>query len=205
MFPPPGCDKYPMGQERRSDPAGWVDAHGDALFRFAWIRVRDRSLAEDMVQEALLAAFQGRDSFSGRSSERTWLIGILKNKIADHFRRKAREGLRDEPFLQENLERSRFDAAGHWTAGPADWGTDPADLARQADFLDHLRRCLSELPASQASAFTLREVDGMDAREICKVLEVSETNLWVILHRARMRLRACLEANWFGENTGTAK
>jgi len=194
-----------MGKERRSDPAGWVDAHGDALFRYAWIRVRDRSLAEDMVQEALLAAFRGRDSFSGRSAERTWLVGILKHKIADHFRRKAREGLQDEPFLQENLGRGPFDESGHWAPGPADWGTDPADLARQAEFLEHLRRCLSDLPASQASAFTLREVDGMGTGEICKILEVSETNLWVILHRARMRLRACLETNWFGGKTGTAE
>lgn len=193
-----------MGEDRRSDPAGWVDAHGDALFRYALIRVRDRSLAEDMVQEALLAAFQGRDSFSGRSSERTWLVGILKNKIADHFRRKAREGLRDESFLRENLG-GPFDETGHWSPGPAEWGGDPADLFRQADFLDQLRRCLSEIPEGQASAFTLREVDGVEPREICKILEVSETNLWVLLHRARMRLRACLEANWFGRHTGSGK
>lgn len=193
-----------MGEEGRSDPAGWVDSHGDALFRYAMIRVRDRSLAEDLVQETLLAAFQGRDAFSGRSSERTWLVGILKNKIADHFRRKSREDLRDELFLREHLGAGPFDETGHWKTGPAHWGTNPADLARQADFLDHLRRCLSALPGNQADAFTLREIDGMTTREICKILEISETNLWVILHRARMRLRDCLEANWFGGKPGTS-
>jgi RNA polymerase sigma-70 factor (TIGR02943 family) len=193
-----------MGEEHRTDPAGWVDAHGDSLFRYALIRIRDRSLAEDLVQETLLAAFRGRESFSGRSSERTWLVGILKNKIADHFRRKAREGSRDELFLRENLGAGPFDGRGHWKNGPADWGTDPADRVRQADFLEQLRRCLSDLPASQASAFTLREIDGMTSGEICKILEISETNLWVILHRARMRLRACLETNWFGRKTGAA-
>lgn len=191
-----------MEEKRRSDPDGWVDLHGDALFRFALIRLRDRSLAEDLVQETLLAAFRGRDSFSGRSSERTWLVGILKNKIADHFRRKARTISRDENLLRETLGDGPFDATGHWKSGPSDWGTDPAVLARQADFLKHLQRCLSDLPGSQASAFTLREVDGMTTREICKILEISETNLWVILHRARMRLRACLEANWFEVKEG---
>lgn len=193
-----------MKEEHRSDPAKWIDAHGDALFRFALIRVRDRSLAEDLVQDTFLAAFRGRDTFSGRSSERTWMVGILKNKIADHFRRNAREGSRDELFLRENLRAGPFDETGHWTNGPAAWRTDPAALVRQADFLDHLRRCLSDLPGVQASAFTLREVDGMTTGEICKILEISETNLWVILHRARMRLRACLEANWFGGKGGTA-
>ncbi|GAB4362265.1 MAG: sigma-70 family RNA polymerase sigma factor [Deltaproteobacteria bacterium] len=187
-----------MGKSDRTDPAGWLDAHGDALFRFALIRVRDRALAEDLVQETLLAAFRGREGFSGRSSERTWLVGILKNKIADHYRRAARENSRDELLLREALGGSPFDGTGRWKSGPSEWGTDPAALARQAGFLEQLRRCLSELPGAQADAFTLREVDGLGTREICKVLEITETNLWVILHRARMRLRACLEANWFG-------
>jgi len=204
-FRPGNAITLSMGEKERSDPAGWVDAHGDILFRFALVRVRDRTLAEDLVQETLLAAFRGRDSFSGRSSERTWLVGILKNKIADHFRRSARESSRDEQLLREALGDTPFDGKGHWRAGPSDWGTDPAALARQAGFLDQFRRCLSELPGTQAGAFTLREVDGLGTQEICKILEISETNLWVILHRARMRLRACLEANWFGKQAKKGK
>lgn len=191
-----------MGEEDRSDPSRWVDIHGDALFRFALVRVRDRFLAEDLVQEAFLAAYRGRDRFAGGSSERTWLVAILKNKIADHFRRAARESSQEELLLRGPLGAGPFDAEGHWKSRPSDWGSDPAALARQADFLEQLRRCLSELPASHAAAFTLREIDGMTTREICKILEISETNLWVILHRARMRLRACLEANWFGRKEG---
>jgi len=188
-----------MGEKDRTDPAEWVEVHGDALFRFALLRVRDRTLAEDLVQETLLAALRGRDRFSGRSTERTWLVGILKNKISDHFRRSARESSRDGLLLREALGDNPFDGRGHWKTGPSDWGTDPAALARHAGFFEQLRRCLSELPGLQGGAFTLREVDGLGTQEICKLLEISETNLWVILHRARMRLRACLEANWFGE------
>jgi len=191
-----------MGEETRSDPARWVDAHGDALFRFALIRVRDRPLAEDLVQETLLAAFQGREGFSGRSSERTWLVGILKHKIADHFRRQALEEPLPGGDPPNRPGDSPFDATGHWTTGPADWGGNPPDLIRKKEFFDAFIECLSGLSPAQSSAFTLREIEGMNTGEICKVLNVTETNLWVILHRARMRLRRCLETRWFARETG---
>jgi RNA polymerase sigma-70 factor (ECF subfamily) len=161
------------------------------------LRVRDRSAAEDLVQETFLAALSARDSFSGNSSESTWLVGILKHKIMDHFRRQAREVPLKEEELREHPDSGQFDGTGHWTAGPADWGGNPADLYREKKFFDQFRECLSGLSPNHANAFALREIEGASAREICKVLNVSETNLWVILHRARAQLRRCLETRWF--------
>jgi RNA polymerase sigma-70 factor (ECF subfamily) len=186
---------------KETDPAGWVERYGDTLFRYALLRVRDRSAAEDLVQETFLAGIAGRGSFSGGSSESTWLVGILKHKIADHFRRLSREAPRqEEPLDVPDVEY--FDGSGHWTAGPGDWGGNPADLLRQEEFLETFRECLGGLPPNQAAAFTCREIDGMATGEICKVLNVSDTNLWVILHRARALLRRCLETRWFARETG---
>jgi RNA polymerase sigma-70 factor (TIGR02943 family) len=179
------------------DPSDWVDRYGDYLFRFAMLRLRDRSAAEDLVQETFLAGIKDRKSFSGNSSESTWLVGILKHKIADHFRHQAREAPLEEGDLRDQPDPSFFDGSGRWTSGPTDWGGNPADLYREKKFLDQLAKCLSGLSPNHANAFTLREIEGADTGEICKVLNVTETNLWVILHRARMLLRRCLEANWF--------
>ena len=191
-----------MAGPAKGDPSGWVERHGDYLFRYAMLRLRDRPAAEDLVQETFLAALKGRESFAGGSSEATWLVGILKHKIADHFRLQARQAPVDERDLREHPDPSAFDRRGHWVSGPVEWGGNPADLFRQKEFLEQLANCLSELSESHANAFTLREVEGLDAREICKVLNVTETNLWVILHRARMLLRRCLETRWFAARTG---
>jgi len=161
------------------------------------LRLRDRSTAEDLVQETFLAALRNRGTFSGSSSESTWLVGILKHKITDHFRHQARESPKEEGDLRDLPDSSPFDASGHWASGPADWGGNPADLYREKKFLDQFTKCLSGLSPSHANAFTLREIEGADTGEICKVMNVTETNLWVILHRARMLLRRCLETNWF--------
>lgn len=191
-----------MGNPERVDPSDWVDRYGDYLFRYAMLRLRDRSVSEDLVQETFLAALADRESFAGRSSEATWLVGILRHKIADHFRRQTREIPFPDGDPRNLREEDSFDPSGHWASGPADWKTNPADLFRQKEFLDRLTECLSDLSPNQASAFTLREIEGLDTGEICKVLHVTETNLWVILHRARMLLRRCLETRWFARGTG---
>lgn len=187
-----------MSEARPVDPSEWVDRYGDYLFRFAMLRVRDRAKAEDLVQETFLAALKGRDSFSGGSSEMTWLTGILKHKIFDLYRRQSREAPLPAGDLPDAEEEGPFDARGHWAARPENWGGDPEELLSQGAFFEQLGKCIEALPPNQANAFTLREIDGADTKEICKVLGISETNLWVILHRARARLRDCLEANWFG-------
>ena len=191
-----------MATPANLDTSVWVDRYGDYLFRYAMLRLRDRPAAEDMVQETFLAALKGRGTFSGDSSEATWMVGILKHKIADHFRRQAREAPLEEGDLGEHPDAGHMDGKGHWTTGPAEWGGNPADLYRQGEFLDRFRICLSGLSAKHADAFTLREIEGLGTAEICKVLGVSETNLWVILHRARALLRRCLETRWFGGTAG---
>ena len=190
-----------MGIPARSDPSEWVDRYGDYLFRYGMLRLRDRSAAEDLVQETFLAALKDRGSFAGKSSESTWLVGILKHKIMDHFRHEAREAPLADADLREQADPSSFDGAGHWAKGPTDWGGNPADLYREKKFLDQFTKCLAALSPNHANAFTLREIEGADTGEICKVLNVSETNLWVILHRARMQLRQCLESRWFNRKT----
>ena len=191
-----------MAKSATLDPSTWVDRYGDYLFRYAMLRLRDRSAAEDMVQETFLAALKGRGTYSGDASEATWLVGILKHKIADHYRRQFREAPLEEGDLGDHPDAGYFDGVGHWTNGPAEWGGNPADLYRQGEFLDRFRTCLSGLSPKHADAFTLREIEGLGTAEICKVLCVSETNLWVILHRARALLRRCLETSWFGATAG---
>ena len=182
-----------------STPEQWLRDHGDALYRHAYFRLRDRMAAEDMVQETLLAAMKGRERFAGRSSERTWLIGILNNKVVDYLRKQVREQSLDQGDLgDDELEGLLFEADGHWRKPPSAWG-DPDAAFEQKVFWEALSRCLEELPARQAQAFSLCEMDGVGGAEAGKVLGVSTTNIWVILHRARLRLKECLEINWLGQ------
>lgn len=189
------------------DPATWVDQHGDCLFRYAMARLQDASVAEDMVQEALLAALQSYHTFAGRGSERTWLVGILKHKITDHYRRVGRETpvsqFEEETFEHHEFFRQEGEWVGHWEQdrAPVEWCASPEELVEQSEFFEVLSRCLSPLPERIRIAFTLREVDGLSSEEICDVLEVSVNNLWVMLHRARLHLRRCLELNWFKPRT----
>ena len=192
------------------DPGIWVDQHGDYLFKYAVFRLRDATAAEDVVQETFLAALRGYERFEGRGSERTWLVGILKHKITDHFRRVSREAPIGEE-VDDSSERHEFfrgsgEWMGHWEAdhAPSDWHTDPAQLVEQSEFFRVFNDCLIPLPQRTASAFTLREVDGLTSQEICQALNITVSNLWVMLHRARLHLRNCLEINWFKRNPGTS-
>jgi RNA polymerase sigma-70 factor, ECF subfamily len=182
-----------------ADPERWVDEHGDCLYRYALTRVRKPEVAEDLVQETLLAALRNRKTFSRQSSERTWLCGILKNKIVDHFRKLGREtSFTDLQFLEDEYSE-KFVAEGWWVhvKGPKDWQPE-ADAALQRDeFWQTVRACLGKLPPRVADVFMLREMEEVDSKDICRMLSISENNLWVMLHRARMALRECLEINWF--------
>ncbi len=184
-----------------TDPETWVDEHGDYLYRFALSRLHDKAAAEDLVQETFLAALHARKSFKGRSSVATWLAGILKHKIIDHFRKESRtQPVEDvEPFVS-NMENF-FDEKGKWKIGPSKWTVSPMELYEQKEFRKILELCLSELSGRLAQVFTLRELEELSTKEICKVFDISETNCWVMLHRARMLLRRCLEINWFSSKT----
>lgn len=185
------------------DPAGWVDDHGDYLFRYALIRLRDEARAEDVVQETLLGALQHMASYSGKSTERTWLTGILKHKIVDQIRKSCKE----VPFEPSDTDLSEFDPLferpdefnGHWsdTLSPRIWHRSPEDAVQQSEFFMVLHNCIGKLPQRVANVFTLREMNELDTEEICSLLELSTSNFWVMMHRARMSLRRCIEINWF--------
>jgi RNA polymerase sigma-70 factor (ECF subfamily) len=188
-----------MNEAFATEPEEWVDEYGDYLFRYAMRMLRDAGHAEDVVQETFLAALDARKNFSGRSSVKTWLTGILKRKIVDHLRKaKRRRSSLDFNVEEEGKLDGVFDHEGHWAKGPAAWWViNPRKLFEKKEFWEVLRQCLSELPPRLASAFLLREIEGMTTREVCEALEVSESNVWVMLHRSRMHLRKCLETNWF--------
>ncbi|HYE72150.1 MAG TPA: sigma-70 family RNA polymerase sigma factor [Blastocatellia bacterium] len=194
-------------------PEAWVDLHGDALFRYALLRLRDRSAAEEVVQETFLAALNSYEKFSGHSSERTWLIGILKHKITDHFRRTSRfmPLVQDERDEISSANDRVFFTTGEWVdhwhneTGPCDWNATPETALVQTEFRQRLRSCLSALPERLAAAFALREIEGLSSEEVCKVLEITSTNLWVMLHRARAQLRLCIEMHWFRQAENMTK
>ena len=174
-----------------------VEAERAYLLRYASLQLRDRHSAEDAVQEALLAALAGEAGFAGRSNLRTWLIGILKHKIVDAIRRAAREA----PFGSEDRAEefdALFDERGHWHEFPAAW-TDPDASLTQKEFFARLEECLARLPVKTAQTFMMREHLGFETGEICKELGITSTHCWVLLYRARMSLRQCLQANWFGK------
>jgi RNA polymerase sigma-70 factor (TIGR02943 family) len=175
-----------------------LDMHRRYLLRVARLQLRDGDLAEDVVQETFLAAVAGRAGFSGRSSIRTWLTGILKHKIIDAIRQKRRPIVAaafDETLDVDALD-GMFTDEGAWKTPPADWG-NPENALAQSEFMDVLARCLDKLPPATARVFTMREILELESDEICKELSITANNLWVILHRARISLRQCLEQNWF--------
>ncbi len=184
-----------------SDPENWVDKYGDFLYRYALVQLRSPALAEDVVQETFLAALEKRQNFAGRSTERTWLVGILKHKVIDHFRRDSRSEVVDDFDSLKSHDGELFDHTGRWKTGPAAWTMDSSKILEQNEFLEVLKSCLSELPDRLAKAFLLRELEEMSTNEVCKVLSISATNLWVILHRARNQLQQCLGVSWFGQKT----
>lgn len=185
------------------DPTTWVDDHGDYLFRYAVVRLRDESLAEDCVQETLLSAIQSLRGYGGRATERTWLTGILKHKIIDHFRRSVRE----QPIIEEETDLSGldnfFNQSGRWKDHwhndfePVDWRVTPEAATEQTEFFKTFHGCMGKLPERVAGVFALREMDGLDTETICEVLRLTASNFWVMMHRARMNLRRCMELNWF--------
>ncbi len=190
------------------DPAIWVNEYGNFLYAYAFSRVRNESVAEDLVQETLLAAMETINKFEAKSSEKTWLCGILKHKVIDYFRKSSRE----VELTEEESDMSSYDSffleegvwKGHWTAEsrPAVWNDNPEKCLENAAFRGILTQCLGELPERVANCFTLREMEGFDSAEICAILEISPNNFWVMMHRARLHLRRCIDFNWFRKGNG---
>jgi len=173
------------------------------LLRFAALQLRDPNAAEDAVQETLVAALAGEANFAGRSNLRTWLTGILKHKIIDSIRRAAREPTAGAELDDEAAFDQLFRANGHWKNRPAPWD-EPHGALEQKQFLGVLEQCLARLPEKTARVFMLREHLGLDTGEICKELGITPTHCWVLLYRARMALRSCLDERWFDKGSEKA-
>ena len=172
------------------------------LLRFARLQLRDAGAAEDAVQETLLAALAGSQQFGNRSSYKTWLISILRNKIIDIIRSQAREvptsSLASDEDGDAALSETLFEPDGHWReqARPGRWA-DPEASFEQQQFWHVFEACLDHLPVKSARVFMMREILGLETDEICKETGISSSNCWVVLHRARLALRTCLESSWF--------
>ncbi len=183
-----------------------IESHRPYLVRYALAQLRDRQMAEEAVQEALLAALESIATFAGKSSLRTWLTSILRFKVIDLQRRAMAERSHvefdegttseDDAWLDE-----LFDGTGHWREPPQAWSNPEAALD-QRRFWEAFERCLARLPQAGSRVFFKREVLGEDTEAICKDEGITASNCWVILHRSRLALRACLEKNWFGKEAG---
>jgi RNA polymerase sigma-70 factor (ECF subfamily) len=185
------------------NPNAWIRSYGDYLFNYAYLRVRDDAAAEDLVQETFLAALKSKENFEGESSERTWLVGILRHKLMDYFRRSFHEHHVDPESDSSELEKAFWGGGkwrGHWLPdrGPFNWGVDPGRLLEQKEFMEALDNCLKRLSPRIAGVFILSQMEELSTDEICKELGLTPTNVWVVLHRARMQLRRCLEVSWIG-------
>jgi RNA polymerase sigma-70 factor (TIGR02943 family) len=176
-------------------PEQWLTLHGDALFRYALLLVADEHQAEDLVQETLLAALEGRRRFTAGASERTWLIAILRHKAIDERRR----GRRHDQYLAaaDPVVDGNFNRFGKWRKPPRGWTPNPQSMLETKEFWAVFQSCMHSLPAAMREAFALRVIEGLDATETCRMLEITSANLWTTLYRARERLRRCLEGKWF--------
>ena len=170
----------------------WVDAHADYLFNFAIGQVRDTNVAEDLVQETFLAAVKACETFSGQSSERTWLVGILRHKICDHLRKTCRErAVRHDPTPSNDAEA--WEETVLWMHDVAAESQLPSRRIELAEFRQNLELALGKLPPLIAQVFQLYEMEERPNREVCAQMNISESNLWVMLHRARKQLRVHLD------------
>jgi RNA polymerase sigma-70 factor (TIGR02943 family) len=176
--------------------ASQLEALRPRLLRFARTQLRNEAWAEDAVSETLLAALEKPQAFAGASRLETWLVGILKHKLIDQLRRHTREATLFSDDDGADLDELLFAANGTWHETPRDWG-DPEAQLHERQFLDVLEACVERLPPVQGRVFMMREWLELDTDEICKELQISSTNLWVLLHRARLRLRECLQQRWF--------
>ncbi len=183
--------------EKLSPPETWVDTYADHLYSYALYRVSDSDAAEDLVQETFVAALAARSSFRGNATEKTWLTSILKNKILDFFRKRYRNKTQTVEDVDTLSVDQFFDVSDHWAIIPQHWHKDPEKRFEQSEFVNVLITCLETINPKQADAFRLREINQTDTEEICKIMNISPTNLWVLMHRARLFMRRCLELRWF--------
>ena len=183
----------------RVEPELWVDHYGDYLYRYAYSRLRDANAAEEVVQETFLAGIKYHHQFSGKGSEQGWLLGILKRKIVDYVRRRSKHNRVSAYEDETDPTAQLFDAKGNWRQGSFPWSLAPDANLQSQELWEIVRECLTHLPQGQADVFMLSVMQEMDSEEICKELDITPSNLWVRMHRARLGLAKCVGANWRGD------
>jgi len=186
-----------MGENHNAEIAALFEQNADYLYNYAITRVNDQQTAEDLVQDTFISALKNYGSFKARSKASTWLIAILKNKIIDLYRKKVREFHKESLDELSNLD-DFFNEKGHWKSEslPQDWKVDSAKQLEQKEFYETLQKCLARLSEIQRMAFVMKNMDDVASEEICKELEITASNYWVIIHRAKLQLRVCLEKHW---------
>lgn len=187
----------PTGRHK-AQPETWVDNYADYLFRYAVSRVNDVEIARDLVQETFLSALENVTGFEGRSTESTWLTAILKNKIIDLYRRQSSAKAQRTAPLEEVTDQDFFEAAdGHWKGQhlPKEFAIEN-DLLSTKEFTSILQNCMKKLPALWFSVFSLKHMEDEPSEKICANLKITSANFWVIMHRSKLNLRACLQKNW---------
>jgi len=175
----------------------WVELYSDHLFTWAYFKTSDKEAAEDIVQETFLAAVLSFEKYEGKSEPKTWLLSILNNKVADHFRTVYRG--KETPAISFS---EFFDSNEHWVVDqkPKAWEyDDEKHLLDNHDFKRTLSECINKLPDNWRASILLKFVEERDSHIICQELEISTTNYWQILHRAKLQLRKCLEQSWFNK------
>ncbi|MBK7311912.1 MAG: sigma-70 family RNA polymerase sigma factor [Sphingobacteriaceae bacterium] len=183
------------------NPNNWIKTYSDELFGYAMSKTSNTELAEDLVQETFLAGLKSLENFKGNSSERTWLFAILKFKIADHYRKASTKyEISNSKFSNDDdsYVDNYFTEDGDWkeNAVPKDWGIDYSGSIENKELGKALNGCIEKLPDTQKQLVLLKLVEEEETEIVCKELNITATNYWVIIHRAKLQLRACLEKNW---------
>ena len=186
-----------------ANPDSWVDQYGDYLYRYAMSRLRDTNAAEEVVQETFLAGVRYAGQFAGRGTEQGWLLGILKRKIIDFIRRRTRENRAAAYEDEHDPTAQLFDAMGNWKNGAIKWSPAPEQRAESQELYAVVQECLESLPKGQSDVFVLSVMEEMDSDEICSELEITPSNYWVRMHRARLGLAKCVGVKWFDHDGST--
>lgn len=208
MFFNPNIFIFPIVAKKQKytcNPEIWVDEFSDEFFRFAIIRVKNREVAEDLVQDTFLSGLKALANFRNDCPEKSWLYNILRNKIIDHFRKKTNQEIKQSSISSETSEEVFFNRYfqndGHWQneKSPLNWNVAADKIMEREEFMQFLMLCLSLLPKTWSKVFSLKNIEDYTSKEICKELGITPSNLWTIIHRSKLQLRGCLEKRWKGK------
>ncbi|NQU85181.1 MAG: sigma-70 family RNA polymerase sigma factor [Mariniphaga sp.] len=193
-------------QKYSCNPSNWVDAFSDEFFRFAAYRVKNHEIAEDLVQDTFLSGLKAVKNFRGDCNEKSWLYNILRNKIIDHYRKKTNQEIKQPGYDSDSDDESFFNQffrteeqyKNHWKSesAPQEWDISPDSYLEKEEFMQILQFCLSLLPELWSNVFSLKNIEEYSTKEICKELDITSSNLWTIIHRAKLQLRVCMEKKW---------